>query len=217
MQPNEPGRRGPPRRARRARVGLQPWTLSPGAEGSRATLCDRSGALRGGRLTRWGCSSAGRAPRSHRGGQGFESPHLHHPSLRRRDAMQRLVERCRGSRPVAAPSRRPRRECTGEHRNGSGRATPLSSRDLDRLSLETRPKGTRRVRETITDDGRGPDPQIETDVSRSPSVTGTPCPMAPAVRLRSGSGPAADAGTAFSRAARVASIRRAPAGNRRSS
>ena len=29
----------------------------------------------------WGCSSAGRAPRSHRGGQGFESPHLHH-SLR---------------------------------------------------------------------------------------------------------------------------------------
>ena len=27
----------------------------------------------------WGCSSAGRAPRSHRGGQGFESPHLHHP------------------------------------------------------------------------------------------------------------------------------------------
>jgi hypothetical protein len=28
----------------------------------------------------WGCSSAGRAPRSHRGGQGFESPHLHHLS-----------------------------------------------------------------------------------------------------------------------------------------
>ncbi len=24
-----------------------------------------------------GCSSAGRAPRSHRGGRGFESPHLH--------------------------------------------------------------------------------------------------------------------------------------------
>ena len=29
----------------------------------------------------WGCSSAGRAPRSHRGGQGFESPHLHHRRL----------------------------------------------------------------------------------------------------------------------------------------
>ena len=29
----------------------------------------------------WGCSSIGRAPRSQRGGQGFESPHLHHPSL----------------------------------------------------------------------------------------------------------------------------------------
>src|SRR5450759_2727196 len=28
----------------------------------------------------WGCSSAGRAPRSHRGGQGFESPHLHQTS-----------------------------------------------------------------------------------------------------------------------------------------
>ena len=26
----------------------------------------------------WGCSSAGRALRSHRRGQGFESPHLHH-------------------------------------------------------------------------------------------------------------------------------------------
>ncbi len=28
----------------------------------------------------WGCSSAGRALRSHRRGQGFESPHLHHSS-----------------------------------------------------------------------------------------------------------------------------------------
>ncbi len=26
----------------------------------------------------WGCSSAGRASRSQRGGRGFESPHLHH-------------------------------------------------------------------------------------------------------------------------------------------
>ncbi len=25
----------------------------------------------------WGCSSAGRAPASHAGGQGFKSPHLH--------------------------------------------------------------------------------------------------------------------------------------------
>ena len=39
----------------------------PGSNGARAKL-------RG----PWGCSSAGRAPRSHRGGQGFESPHLHH-------------------------------------------------------------------------------------------------------------------------------------------
>jgi putative membrane protein len=42
--------------------------LTPEREGSRATL-----------RRPWGCSSAGRAPRSHRGGQGFESPHLHHP------------------------------------------------------------------------------------------------------------------------------------------
>jgi hypothetical protein len=28
----------------------------------------------------WGCGSVGRAPRSHRGGQGFESPQLHYSS-----------------------------------------------------------------------------------------------------------------------------------------
>ena len=43
--------------------------VRPAGRGPRATL---------GRP--WGCSSAGRAPRSHRGGQGFESPHLHHPN-----------------------------------------------------------------------------------------------------------------------------------------
>jgi hypothetical protein len=30
------------------------------------------------RYHRWGCSSAGRAPRSQRGGRRFESAHLHH-------------------------------------------------------------------------------------------------------------------------------------------
>src|SRR3989442_1429859 len=29
----------------------------------------------------WGCSSVGGGRRSQRGGQGFNSPHLHHPSL----------------------------------------------------------------------------------------------------------------------------------------
>ena len=29
----------------------------------------------------WGCSSAGRAPALHAGGQGFESPQLHHVLL----------------------------------------------------------------------------------------------------------------------------------------
>ena len=38
------------------------------------------------RLT-WGCSSAGRASRSQRGGRGFESLHLHHGNLGRSEAI----------------------------------------------------------------------------------------------------------------------------------
>src|SRR3954469_14450348 len=62
------------------------------------------------RCAPWGCSSAGRAPRSHRGGQGFESPHLHHlpipgPSYRCPDAPRRRVFGVRG---LPALSRRPR-------------------------------------------------------------------------------------------------------------
>src|SRR4029077_10353207 len=47
---------------------------------ARATLRDPSASPYAGTPPGrpWGCSSAGRAPRSHRGGQGFESPHLHH-------------------------------------------------------------------------------------------------------------------------------------------
>jgi hypothetical protein len=47
---------------------------------ARARLSPRSGRCSG--SSPWGCSSAGRAPRSHRGGQGFESPHLHHSPSR---------------------------------------------------------------------------------------------------------------------------------------
>jgi hypothetical protein len=56
----------------------------------------------------WGCSSVGRAVRSQRTGQGFESPHLHQPSLERsedegcRDIAPK--ERSRASQP---PSNRP--------------------------------------------------------------------------------------------------------------
>ena len=32
--------------------------------------------------TLWGCSSAGRAPALHAGGQEFEPPHLHHAKLK---------------------------------------------------------------------------------------------------------------------------------------
>jgi hypothetical protein len=35
-------------------------------------------------LSRWACSSVGRAPRSQRGGQGFEPPHVHHSKQTRR-------------------------------------------------------------------------------------------------------------------------------------
>ena len=32
----------------------------------------------------WGCSSAGRAPALQAGGQGFDSPHLHHGGMENR-------------------------------------------------------------------------------------------------------------------------------------
>ena len=54
-----------------------PETWPPETGPSRATLPGRSTRFDRVWLP-WGCSSAGRAPRSHRGGQGFESPHLHH-------------------------------------------------------------------------------------------------------------------------------------------
>ena len=39
--------------------------------------------------TLWGCSSAGRAPALHAGGQEFEPPHLHHAL--KKDARQGLI------------------------------------------------------------------------------------------------------------------------------
>ena len=66
--------------AERLEGGRQGWRN--GGIGPHRTTHDRTDVLSGKGYTRrrpWGCSSAGRAPRSHRGGQGFESPHLHHP------------------------------------------------------------------------------------------------------------------------------------------
>ena len=73
---------------RRRRLWAQADSRRPataGAGWARARLRTRSGSPRHEQSrraasagSRWGCSSAGRAPRSHRGGQGFESPHLHH-------------------------------------------------------------------------------------------------------------------------------------------
>jgi hypothetical protein len=46
----------------------------------------------------WACSSVGRAPRSQRGGQGFEPPHVHHifnhlGRLRHHDQLPKLPSR----------------------------------------------------------------------------------------------------------------------------
>jgi hypothetical protein len=72
-------------------------------EGPRATLRAR---FRAATPRSWGCSSAGRAPRSHRGGQGFESPHLHHlpptPTILQRSGPPIT---CRVPSPIAAPPR----------------------------------------------------------------------------------------------------------------
>ena len=64
----------------------------------------------------WGCSSAGRAPRSHRGGQGFESPHLHHRGSVGQVVSPRVCKTlafgCGGSippRPTSSPLRSSRR------------------------------------------------------------------------------------------------------------
>ena len=38
-------------------------------------ICGKSGKAEA--LWKWGCSSAGRAPVLHAGGQEFDSPHLH--------------------------------------------------------------------------------------------------------------------------------------------
>lgn len=47
----------------------------------------------------WGCSSAGRAPRSQRGGRGFESHHLHQElSCRSRNRPAIFIFRCKGVR-----------------------------------------------------------------------------------------------------------------------
>lgn len=49
----------------------------------------------------WGCSSAGRAPRSQRGGRGFEPPHLHHKQPGRTPSGVRLFF------PAISPPHRP--------------------------------------------------------------------------------------------------------------
>src|SRR4029079_16653738 len=74
-----------------------------------------SAAARFGRRP-WGCGSAGRAPRSHGGGQGFESPHLHHlPASAALEADELLTNRSpwpdavgRPDAPLARPAPGPR-------------------------------------------------------------------------------------------------------------
>ena len=52
----------------RVRIPLSPPFGETAGRGTRAGVDDKG----------WGCSSAGRAPRSQRGGRRFESDHLHH-------------------------------------------------------------------------------------------------------------------------------------------
>ena len=90
---------GHPRSLAAGTVAIGPSVAPVGTARGGARLdpcyhCDRSGAL-GRPSIPWGCSSAGRAPRSHRGGQGFESPHLHHPSLQPGDRLGRSRRRVR--------------------------------------------------------------------------------------------------------------------------
>ena len=75
----------PQSRGAQKRGGAQPSrstnpeaSAQSGAQGPHAKIRTRSRGLAPHGIGPWGCSSAGRAPRSHRGGQGFESPHLHH-------------------------------------------------------------------------------------------------------------------------------------------
>ncbi len=111
--------------ARRQRVGptapIDPLPL-PAAALGRLALAARTGYPL---QAHWGCSAAGSAPRSHRGGQGFESPQLH------REEGPRYATggppRCRGS-----PERHRPRGTSPRARNGrsdpSGFAREATSR-----------------------------------------------------------------------------------------
>ena len=134
--------RAPARARRRGRSGVRRASAEPSGAARGIGRGRTSQDDRGARPTRattptgpapaasatdpWGCSSAGRAPRSHRGGQGFESPHLHHPhSNRRRLGRRRRVRRARRaarSNGRAASGARPcdpgRREATTAQNRG---------------------------------------------------------------------------------------------------
>jgi hypothetical protein len=132
MASRQPSGRQVPWRTRRVlRAGMHAWEWRV-QRMVRATLCDRPAPQRDRRP--WGCSSAGRAPRSHRGGQGFESPHLHQlPVLSAADW---------SGRPRDSPQ--------------VARRGPALYESIRRALLRAQKSGT--------DGRRGPHPQIGTDV-----------------------------------------------------
>ena len=70
----------------------------------------------------WGRSSVGRAPEWHSGGQGFDSPRLHHDFKGLRDSGEKYPEKCpRGVRKIAP----------GQDRQGTGTATGRTDMDQD--------------------------------------------------------------------------------------
>ena len=79
-----------------ARIGRLSTLTEPCMPAERRLTTAKSGAIVTG--VAWGCSLVGRAPRSQCGGQGFESPQLHHRlTLYGFGALAQLGERNTGS------------------------------------------------------------------------------------------------------------------------
>src|SRR5688500_7267709 len=96
----------------------------------------------------WGCSSAGRAPPLQGGGQGFESPHLHHGLIApsgRLGVLDRPRAECYSNSALAG------RPTSGHPRVRCDKPTLIHLPTLCRLTIGRDPRGAQRSADTIAD------------------------------------------------------------------